>query len=222
MDKPQFRVRVWDWTIRVFHWSLVVLVAAMWWTAEQGYMAWHKWIGAGLMGLLAYRLVWGLIGPKTAHLLSLVPRPNALLLYVRSLTQLGHKPSFGHSALGGLAVLALLGLLTAQTISGLFTVDVDGLNSGWFGHLISFDLGRTFADYHELIFDLLLVMIGLHVLAILAYAVLLKLNLIGPMITGRQTRSDEAETSVTASPVRIVCAVVAASLIAVFIVWFGR
>ena len=174
------------------------------------------------MGLLAYRLVWGLIGPKTAQLLSLVPRPEALLSYVQSLTQPGHGPSFGHSALGGLAVLALLGLLMAQTVSGLFTVDVDGLNSGWFGHLISFDLGRTFADFHELIFDLLVIMIGLHVLAILAYAVLLKLNLIGPMITGRQTRSDEAQTSVTASPLRIVFAVSAAGLIAFSIVWFGR
>ena len=224
MTEGPLRVRVWDWTVRVFHWSLVVLFAGMWWTAEQGYLFWHKWLGVGLLSLLTYRIVWGLIGPSTARLLALIPRPAALIGYVKSLMGTAHRPAFGHSALGGLAVLSLLGLLIAQTVSGLFTVDVDGLNSGWFGHLISFDLGRTFADYHELIFDILLFMIGLHIIAILAYAVLLKLNLIGPMITGHrtQTEASEAPESVTASPLRVACALIGAILVAVLIVTYGR
>ncbi len=224
MTEGPVRVRVWDWTVRVFHWSLVGLVAGMWWTADRGYMFWHKWLGVALLSLLTYRIVWGVIGPRTARLLTLIPRPGALISYVKSLTGSEHKPAFGHSALGGLAVLALLGLLIAQTVSGLFTVDVDGLNSGWFGHLISFDLGRIFADYHELIFEILLYMIGFHIIAILAYAVLLKLNLIGPMITGHRTQADASEVpeSVTASPLRVACALIGAVLVAVLIVTYGR
>ena len=220
------RIRVWDWSIRLFHWTLVLAVAGMWWTAEQGYMMWHKWLGAGLFGLLSYRLVWGLIGPKSARLMGLVPRPKQLLAYLNALKQGRYIPSFGHSPLGGLAVIALLTLLLVQTVTGLFSVDVNGLASGWFGHLISFDLGRSMADIHEMSFDLLFYMIALHLLAIAGYAVLLRTNLISPMITGNQTREAKTDTempvSVVAPWTRISIAISFGVLVTLSLVWFGR
>ena len=218
------RVRVWDWSIRVFHWTLVLLVVAMWWTAEQGHMEWHKRLGAGMVGLLIYRLVWGVIGPKSARLYNLIPRSNQFLAYVSSLKTRQYSPSFGHSPLGGLAVLALLSLLILQTGTGLFAVDVNGLASGWFGHLISFDLGRSMADFHETSFDFLVYMIALHLLAITAYRFLLKANLITPMITGFQTRADGSEpvTSVTAPVFRSGIAVIAAIGSAILVISVGR
>jgi cytochrome b len=200
------------------------MVLAMWWTAEQGYMEWHKRLGVGMVGLLAYRLVWGIIGPKPARLLSLVPGPNQLIAYLRSLRTRQYVPSFGHSPLGGLAVIALLTLLLVQTATGLFAVDVNGLASGWFGHLISFDLGRTMADFHETSFDLLVYMIILHLLAIASYAVLLKANLIIPMITGYQSRdeTDGAVTSVAAPILRVAIAITIAAGLSLAIIWFGR
>ena len=218
------RVKVWDWSVRVFHWTLVVMIAAMWWTAEQGHMIWHKWLGAGLIGLLIYRLIWGLIGPKTARLYTLVPHPKKLLSYLRSLRPGHHTRSFGHSPLGGLAVLGLLGLLWVQTGTGLFAVDVNGLASGWFGHLISFDLGRAIADFHEQIFDILLLMIGLHLLAITAYALILRTNLITPMITGEQARETASEvgSAARAPIVKIVAATTLAAIFVTAIIWFGR
>ena len=61
------RILVWDGALRLFHWSAVLLVAAMWWTAENGVMDWHRRMGMILVGLLAFRIVWGLIGPQTAR-----------------------------------------------------------------------------------------------------------------------------------------------------------
>lgn len=218
------RARVWDWSIRVFHWALVLMIAGMWWTAEQGYMQWHKWLGASLIGLLVYRVIWGIIGPRTARLHTLIPRPSALVNYLKSLRSGQHRLSFGHSPLGGLAVLTLLGLLFVQTATGLFSVDVNGLASGWFGHWISFDLGRFMADLHEQVFDILLGMIGLHLLAITAYAFILRLNLVSPMITGYQKRNTVPDdlNEATAPLLRVAIALAAAVCSVAAIVWFGR
>ncbi|MEL6859822.1 MAG: cytochrome b/b6 domain-containing protein [Pseudomonadota bacterium] len=218
------RVRVWDWSLRVFHWTLVLLVIAMWWTAEQGHMEWHKRLGAAMVAVLVYRLIWGVIGPTSARLYTLIPRPSQFLAYLSLLKTRQYSLPFGHSPLGGLAVLALLTLLIIQTGTGLFSVDVNGLASGWFGHLISFDLGRAMADFHETSFDFLVYMIGLHLLAIITYAVLLRANLITPMITGYQTRDEGSEPviSVTAPILRVVIAATAAIGAAILVVSFGR
>lgn len=187
-------------------------------------MIWHKWLGVGLLGLLAYRLIWGLIGPRTARLLPLFPRPAAFIAYLKTLRRGAYQASFGHSPLGGLAVLALLTALWAQILTGLFAVDVNGLASGWFGHLISFDQGRDLADLHETIFDLLFALIVLHLVAIASYGLILRANLIGPMITGVQTRR-ETETVIESVQVdwrRFVIALILSGTCAAAIVWFGR
>ncbi|MCR9268577.1 MAG: cytochrome b/b6 domain-containing protein [Hyphomonadaceae bacterium] len=224
MSAETGRVQVWDWTIRVFHWSLVIAVIGMWWTAEQGYMAWHKWLGAGLVGLLTYRLIWGMIGPKTARLGRLVTNLGQIVPYLSALRRGEHKKAFGHNPLGGLSVLALLGLLILQTMTGLFAIDVNGLASGWFGHTISFELGRSVADLHELSFDVLAILNGVHVLAILAYWVLLRANLTEAMITGTQARDDfdDSVQSMTAPITRISVALTIAVMAACAVIWFGR
>ena len=206
MVSDPIRIRVWDWTIRLFHWLLVGLVAGMWWTAEQGYMGWHKWLGLSLVWLLTYRIVWGVIGSKTARLLSLIPTPGELWSYLSSLRSGPYVPSFGHNPLGSLSVLALLVVITLQIGSGLFAIDVDGLFSGWLGRYVSFDLGRSFAEFHETIFNLLVALIALHVIAVLVYLALLKTNLIGAMITGQQVRDAEPADykPVEASPFRVI------------------
>lgn len=224
MESERHRTLIWDWTIRVFHWALVGLVAGMWWTAQQGLMFWHKWLGLALIGLLIYRLVWGLIGPVTARLIPLVPRPRALLGYIRRLSERPYQASFGHNPLGGLSVLALLGLLMVQVGSGLIAVDVDGLFSGWFGHLVSFDTGRAAAEFHETSFKFLLGFILLHVSAIAAYALVLRTNLIGPMLTGRRSeaRGPTPGLDAGASPFKAGLAIGTGLLAVALVLWLGR
>lgn len=218
------QVRVWDWTVRVFHWSLVVLIIAMWWTAEQGHMLWHKWLGLLLLALLIYRLIWGVIGPLSARLLPLFAKPRELVRYVGALRTRPYIRLLGHNPLGGLSVLALLGLLGVQVGTGLFTVDVDGLASGWFGHFVSFESGRVMADFHEISFNILLALIALHLSAIVFYALILRANLIGPMVSGYQVRSKlpEGHIPLNVSYTRFGFAVFGAVISAALVVWFGR
>jgi len=92
--------------------------------------------------------------------------------------------SHGHNPLGAWSVLAILAALVVQVVSGLFTVDVDGLESGPLSDRVSFDTGRTFAEWHHTSFHALQILVALHLAAIAFYAVYKKADLVGPMVTG--------------------------------------
>nr|WP_321359080.1 cytochrome b/b6 domain-containing protein [uncultured Hyphomonas sp.] len=186
------RILVWDGALRLFHWLVVLLVAAMWWTAENGVMDWHKRMGMVLVGLLTFRFVWGLIGSRTARFSSWRISPSAVLGYFKGLFSGAHKPSFGHNPAGTLSVIAILVALCVQVGTGLFAVDVDGLESGPLSRFVSFDAGRQAAEIHEISFNILLALIGLHIAAIVTYLVFFKDNLVRPMVTGRRDSADFA------------------------------
>jgi len=79
----------------------------------------------------------------------------------------------------------MLGALAVMVSAGLFAVDVDGLESGPLSDWLSFDAGRQAAHIHAFMFNVLLGLIGLHVVAIIVHRVWLGHDLVRPMITGR-------------------------------------
>ena len=186
---------VWDWTVRLVHWLMVILVLLLWWTAEEGIMDWHKRFGLAMLGLVIFRLVWGFLGSWTARFMPMIRRLGSLGTYIRDLKNGAHKPVFGHGPLGILSVFTLLGTLLVQVGTGLFSVDVDGLESGPLAIWVSFSTGRDIADIHELNFDILSTFISLHIVAILVYQFVLKDNLVPPMVTGSRPRSDFTASS---------------------------
>tara|TARA_R110002124_G_scaffold128542_10_gene289508 strand:+ start:2000 stop:2674 length:675 start_codon:yes stop_codon:yes gene_type:complete len=200
VSAPNARVLVWDWTVRLVHWLLVLGVAAMWWTAEQHMMDWHRRIGLALLGLIVYRLVWGLIGPGTARFTRMLARPGAIVSYVRDLAARRHRPHFGHNPVGSLSVFAMILALVTQVATGLFAVDVDGLESGPLASKVSFETGRLLAEIHETSFKVLLALIALHVIAIAAYLILFRDNLVRPMLTGHRPLADFDTPPATSRP----------------------
>ena len=174
--------RVWDLPTRLFHWTLVVLVGLSWWSAENDQQDLHLYLGYGVLSLLLFRIGWGLAGSSTARFSSFVRGPGAVVRYVRDRF---HWPLAGHAPLGALSVLALLAMLFVIVGTGLFAADEDGLFSGPLAYLVSVGVSDTMTGLHEELFDILLVLIGLHVAAILLYRLALGRNLLGPMITGK-------------------------------------
>jgi len=178
---------VWDLPTRLFHWVLAGLVGFSWWSAKNDHMDWHIWSGFGILTLLIFRLLWGFFGSSTSRFSSFVRGPKAVFGYLR-----GQWRGIGHNPLGALSVLALLAATLFQVTLGLFSSDEDGLYSGPLATWVSFDLSEEIADLHEDFFDILLILIGVHVAAILFYALFKRSNLIGPMLTGRATVDPEA------------------------------
>lgn len=178
------RVRIWDGAVRLVHWGIVVAFAISWLSIRKGWMEVHLWSGYSMLALVIFRIVWGLVGSETARFSSFVRGPGAVFGYLREF--LSRRPSHwpGHSPIGALSVVALLGLLLTQTLLGLFSVDTDAVNSGPLAHLVSFDTGRMLAGWHGLIFEALKILAGLHILAVLYYLIVKRENLIAPMVAG--------------------------------------
>src|ERR1700726_3554826 len=141
------RVRVWDGFTRLVHWLLVVLMGVSWWTAGHHHMDYHRYSGYALLGVLSFRLYWGVFGSTTARFAHFVKGPRSIWRYLRSKAR---HVTPGHNPLGALSVLALLGLLLAQVTLGLFSVDVDGIESGPLSHWVSFETGRAWLRLAQL------------------------------------------------------------------------
>jgi cytochrome b len=211
------RIKVWDRPTRLFHWLLVVLVPLQWWTAEEEMIEIHMMLGRVMLGLILFRLLWGLIGSSTARFAGFVRGPRAVLSYLRGRTA----PLVGHNPLGALSVIALLLLLAVQVALGLFASDEDGLYAGPLADLVGEEASETLAERHEDMFDVLLVFIGLHVAAIVYYTWFRRQDLVGPMVTGRGEAPEGAEPMRTASAWRFVVAAVLAGAVALGIGWVG-
>jgi cytochrome b len=143
-----------------------------------GWIEWHGRIGIFIVGLLAFRLIWGVAGSTYARFAQFMPTPSRIRAYLR-----GAWKGEGHNPLGALSVFALLGLLAVQAATGLVAND----DIAFFGPL--YDLaGREWSNrltgLHHLLANVLMILAGLHVAAIGFYAVARKRNLVKPMITG--------------------------------------
>ena len=183
-DNSIARVKLWDVPIRLVHWSFVLLLPALWWTWKRDDIGTHKLLGYILLGLLVFRIFWGFAGGETARFLGFVKGPRAVAGYLRRLFAKQSEPIVGHNPVGGWSVVALLSILSAQVIVGLFTQDVDGLESGPLTYLVSYDLAESARWWHDKLFDVLLGLVALHVAAILFYLAVKRDNLVGPMVTG--------------------------------------
>lgn len=187
------KVRIWDLPTRLFHWTLVALIAFSWWSAEEEHLDWHFWSGLAVLSLLVFRLLWGLFGSSTARFANFVRGPRQVVAYLKNMK--GWR-AIGHSPLGALSVLAMLGAIAVQVCLGLFAVDKDGLFEGPLAYLVSLETSEEIADLHEDWFDVLLVLIGLHIAALLFYRLVLGKKLIGPMVTG------QGDTEASVEPMR--------------------
>lgn len=210
------RVAVWDLPVRLVHWAIAVLVAFSWWTAEEEMLDWHYRSGLALLGLVVFRLVWGLIGSSTARFASFVRGPRTVVDYLRGRREF----VLGHNPLGALSVLALLFMLSLQVGLGLFAADEDGLLSGPLSGFVGEEAVERATELHESAFAVLKWLIVLHVTAILYYLLVRRKNLAAPMISGR-TRAPEGTAPMIAAPAWRAGLAATAAFGAVFAVWYA-
>lgn len=176
---------LWDWPVRICHWSIVLLVAACWWTAENHEIVYHSYCAYALLGVVLFRCYWGFFGSSSARFSYFLQTPAAAFQYFKNLTQRDVPPSAGHNPLGGYSALALLLLLLVQIGLGLFSIDVDGFDGGPFADYLSFKTSRLMADWHEITFNILLGFIALHLLAVIYYLLWRRQNLTAAMVHGK-------------------------------------
>lgn len=170
--QPSATVRVWDPFVRMFHWSLVAFYAIAWATAENFTRA-HVWVGYGIAALLAFRVVWGFVGPRHARFSDFVRSPRDTFAYLRAMG-VGRSPRFiGHNPAGGAMIVVMIAALAATGLTGWLMV-----GPLW---------GREWIEeIHKLLADATLVLVGLHLTGVLVSSIAHGENLVRAMITGQK------------------------------------
>lgn len=181
---PQHTVRIWDLPTRLFHWALAASVIALVVTAKVGgnAMEWHFRLGYGVLALLVFRIVWGLVGGRWSRFTSFLYSPARLWRYVRGNATV--EDSAGHSPLGALSVFGLLAALIVQVGSGLLSDDEIAF-AGPLTRFVSNAVVGQATSYHKEIGQFLVLgLVALHVIAIVFYAKVRRQRLVQPMLHG--------------------------------------
>ncbi|MES2408491.1 MAG: cytochrome b/b6 domain-containing protein [Pseudomonadota bacterium] len=188
---PGTKIKVWDFPLRIFHWSLAVCFLVSWASAElfDNAMQYHLYAGYATLVLILFRVLWGFFGSTTARFKNFIRNFSATLRYAGSLREPHPGSQIGHNPLGGWMVIAMLGFLFAQAGTGLFSND-DVSTQGPLAFWVSDTLSETLSGIHHQLFNFLLALIGLHISAILFYRFFKHDNLVVPMITGYKRLPD--------------------------------
>ena len=173
-DKTVSRtVDVWDLPLRLWHWALAASVLIAWFTPTV-YDGLHRIVGYGVIGLLAFRLIWGFLGSRYSRFrmvgVRLRAAPNFLWNLRRGITgrYIGLNPA------GTLMLVALLVSLAVSSITGALSVTVTFFGVWWI------------EDTHAYASDAVIVLVALHVAGVVLMGVLQRENLIRAMFTGRK------------------------------------
>lgn len=185
-------IPVWDLPVRLFHWSLVgAITIAFLSSAENSLIAgWHTASGWVAAVLIAFRLVWGLVGGKYARFANFI-RTKGIVGHLRALASGRPERSVGHNPAGGLAIVGLLALTGIVVFTG-----VQLLSGGE-------------EDFHEATAYALLGLIVVHVAAVIATSLLTRENLVAAMVTGRKIAAFHpgARNPIRSSPFALLLAV---------------
>jgi cytochrome b len=195
-ERKRLKILVWDAPVRLFHWLLVALMLTSYFSGRAGgdWMNLHFWSGYAILTLLLFRICWGFVGSTTARFSDFVKGPAAGFAHLGDLLGKGKPREAGHNPLGGAMVIVLILAVLAQVIAGLFAADTDtGMVYGPLSKLASDATIEKMTSFHHYWVRVLQILIGLHVLAAVAYLVWKRQNLIGAMITGRKPADDVIE-----------------------------
>lgn len=207
---------VWDLPVRIFHWLLVICLIAQWLTAEvlEDMLYIHFYIGYFTLSLIIFRFFWGFVGSRYAKFSSFLAGPKAIYAYLSALVSKKTHSSIGHNPLGGLLLPAILLLVGAQAISGLFTTD-DILSEGPYYSNASSAVQNIMQWLHHNVYLIIVALVVLHLVAIAWYRLVLKNDLIGPMLHGQKA----VPKSEGISHSHLFRALILAIIVGIFVYW---
>ena len=186
MQNNRLAVHIWDLPTRLFHWALVVCIVGAFVSVKLGglYMDWHVRFGCTALGLILFRLLWGIFGPRYARFAQFLRGPAAVANYLKG----GAAPA-GHNPLGALSVVALLLVIGFQAVSGLFTTDDIMTQGPLFGH-VSAAFASAMTSWHKLNEWVIIGLVALHLAAVAWYALVRRKRLVRAIITGKVDAKD--------------------------------
>ncbi len=209
-------IAVWDPLVRIFHWSLAIVFIIAYITEDE-IIALHVWAGYAAGGLVAFRIVWGLIGPKHARFSDFIATPVTVWRYMIDLISFRAKRHLGHSPAGGAMVFALLAAIAATVWSGLELHAIEN-NAGPLATAPAISIqqranytslfavkaladehkdeknndrdggGDFWEEVHEALANFTLALVIIHIVGVLLASIVHRENLTRPMFTGKKRK----------------------------------
>lgn len=173
MNDLKTKILVWDAPVRVFHWLMVLSFFGAYLTAEsERWRLVHVTLGYTMGGLVAFRIIWGLMGTRYARFSNFIRGPAAVMQYVKSLLKGQPEHAIGHNPAGAVAIVLLM-LLSVVIVA-----------TGW---AIFNEIGTSIlSELHELTSNLMLLVVGVHVAGVAVSSWLHRENLVRAMVTGQK------------------------------------
>ena len=188
----QHEIKVWDPLVRIFHWSLAgaFLVAYL---TEDHFLTLHSWAGYSALGLVAFRLLWGFVGPRHARFSDFVKGPSAVIAYLKEATTLRAERHLGHNPAGGAMVVALLVTITLTGVSGMATLGAVEFTGPLTPYVsgIGHDGAEMLEELHELFANFTLLLVLAHLAGVALASFQHGENLPRSMVTGRKPAHTE-------------------------------
>ncbi|HSN42259.1 MAG TPA: cytochrome b/b6 domain-containing protein [Burkholderiales bacterium] len=165
------KVLIWDLPTRVFHWLLAASFLGAFVTAEsERFRDVHVALGYTMLGLIGFRLLWGVIGTRYARFGSFAFGPRSVVRYVKSLFTRSPQHHPGHNPAGSWAIYALLALAVVTGLTGYAAYN---------------DLGGDWGEeLHEAIANAMLAVVFVHIAGVVVSSLIHRENLARAMISG--------------------------------------
>ena len=214
---PPVDTPVWDLPTRLFHWSLVLLVGINLFLIEPsgGFnTVIHLVAGYLVFGLLVFRLAWGFIGSPRSRFGDFVHRWPTVSAYLSRLLRFAPPHAVGHNPAGGWMIVALLAILGTMIATGLVATGRHA--AGPLAQFLPVAWTALAGDLHQLVSNLLIGLIVVHVAGVAAEWWLTGANLVRSMWNGRKSlAADVAARERPVAPARraILVGLVAALLV---------
>mgnify|MGYP006146216903 CR=1 FL=1 len=207
------KVKVWDFAVRFFHWSQLVLLIGLWYTGEEGLMALHQILAYSLLALIAARVYWGLFGNKYARFSTFSATPTTAFRYLR-------KPGAvnGHNPASFYMIVLLIILVLLQLLSGLATSDNSYISDGPLVTSLPAGWVDIASEIHKININILLAAIAVHIVAALWHSFSVH-NVLAVMITGTDKQSAVPQQSLRHS---VWFFILFAGLLALLYFWQGH
>jgi len=202
--------QVWDIAIRLFHWTLVTSFITSYLTGDEESLV-HVYSGYLIIGLLCFRVIWGLVGSKHARFSDFLYSPKRVFVYAKSMLSGNVEHVDGHNPLGGLMVFALLICLALTTATGLKVYGLEGhgplakQSTSWFVSDAQASVPSAYdedddeheseehfwEEVHEFFANLTVCLVILHIIGVIVSSRLERQNLVKAMLTGYKELSSK-------------------------------
>jgi len=203
---------IWDFPTRIFHWVLVIAFTAAWVTSENDrFLFHHVFAGYLLIGLLIFRLIWGMFGSRYARFRSFAYDWPSSTAYIKALITGNAARYIGHNPAGSYAIFAILVMILFVTVTGILVL------GGEEGHgplkgFVSYEFGIQAKELHRISVYVMLMLVLLHICGVVVESLYHKENLVWSMISGRKpTPRSEKDVALYALIAVIMLAIITSS-----------